>query len=175
MAFLPRAELAMWIRQWLLRVIVQSAPPPNPVPDAATAASVDRAIAALVAGPAGTHTGGVTEQRIVDALASTIHREADGWRPRGLGLPVHASNLSSRLGDCDFQIAAAPGLPAPGAIAEADCAGVAVEVEHLTYAELRDRADNAHVVAAFTEHVHAQLNQARTPRSAREQFLAMLA
>ena len=236
MAFLPRAELAMWIRQWLLRVIVQSAPPPNPVPEHATAASVDRAMAALVADPSGTHTGGVIEQRIVDALASTIHREADGWRPRGLGLPVHASNLSSRrLGDCDFQIAAAPGgpeivayeatagrltstylaghlqtlrrsiaargeeldaiadrgswrarvvfvahefaadLPAPGALPEADYAGVAVEVEHVTFTELRDRAHNAHVVAAFTERVHAQLNQARTPRSAREKFLAMLA
>src|SRR5690606_8367197 len=56
---------------------------------------------------------GVLEQRIVDALAATIHPEEAGWRSRGLGFPVNANNLSTRrLGDCDFQRPPTPNSPA---------------------------------------------------------------
>lgn len=236
MAFLARKELATWIRQWLLRVVDQAAPAPNPVPARATTATVQRAMSALVASPGGTRTGGVLEQRIVDALSSTIHMEVDGWRSRGLGLPVNANNLSSRrLGDCDFQHPALGGhepriaayeatagrltrtyleghlqtlrrsmsarvgeldgiadrtswrvalvfvahefasdLPSSGPLPVDDYCGVAVETDYVTYAELRDRANEAQLIDAFTTHVHARLNEVRTPRAARSKFLEML-
>jgi len=113
MAFLPRIELAAWLRQWLVRITLLGRPPANPVPNIATETSVRKVLTVLATMRNGTNTGGVIEQRIVDAVAATIHREEEGWRARGLGFPVSASNLSSRrLGDCDFQRPPQAGVPA---------------------------------------------------------------
>jgi hypothetical protein len=236
MAFLPRVELAAWVRQWLLRVVGLATPALTPVPDVATEPMVRRVLARLTEMPGGTETGGVVEQRVVDALATTIHPDADGWRPRGLGAPVNATNISARrLGDCDFQRPPGAGTPpevvayeatagrlsrtyldghlqtlkralasrrdeleavadlaswrvrvvfvahefapdlTPGPLPPADYFGVTVEVEHLQYEGLIERADDDRLADAFTTHVHAPLNERRTPRQAREKYLAMLA
>jgi hypothetical protein len=46
----------------------------------------------------------VLEQRVVDAIAAHRHQEINGWRSRGLGASVNATNISQRkVGDCDFQ------------------------------------------------------------------------
>lgn len=51
-----------------------------------------------------THTLGIVEQRIVDWVAEVQHPAHAGWRSRGLGAAVNATNISSsRMGDCDFQ------------------------------------------------------------------------
>jgi hypothetical protein len=235
-AFHPRIELAAWLRQWLLRVIALAPPPANPVPAVATDVTVANVLTDLAGMAGGSNTGGVIEQRVVDALASALHRDPEGWRPRGLGFPVNASNLSSRrLGDCDFQrppagahppevvayeatagrltrtylaghlqtlrrcIAArateldgvadrgqwrvrivfvahdfAPDLPAAGALPAPDYAGVSIETDYVTYADLAAAVNPALLADAFTEHVHARLNEARTPRAAREKFLTLL-
>lgn len=102
MPFEARADLASWIRQWLLRVLTLSREPRLKVPDRATGTVVRRALAAI--GVGNTRTYGILEQRTVDALASVLQPASAGWVPRGLGAAVNATNLSThRLGDCDFQ------------------------------------------------------------------------
>ena len=105
MGFATRRELARWIRLWLHRVIRLAAPIAITLPDVLSAESVANILESVRVGNSRTY--GVLEQRVVDAVASLLHMETDGWRGRGLLDSVNATNISRRkLGDCDFQHAA---------------------------------------------------------------------
>lgn len=98
MGFSARRELAWWIRIWLHRIIRTARMIPVALPDRLNVDQVGRLIQAVSRG--NTETFGVLEQRIIDAIATTIHI---GWRQKGVGDPVNATNISSaKLGDCDF-------------------------------------------------------------------------
>jgi hypothetical protein len=103
LGFAARRELAAWLRWWIHRGLRLRVPASQPLPPRPSAGGV-RAILAAVS-DAETHTGGVIEQRVVDALAFARHDPKGGWRARGLRDSVNASNVSRRkLGDCDFQL-----------------------------------------------------------------------
>jgi hypothetical protein len=105
MGFSARREYAAWLRWWLHRGLRLQVPAPTQLPMPPTAASISAVLDHVAGGE--TNTGGVIEQRIVDAVVSTRHPTDDGWRARGLADSVNASNVSRRkLGDCDFQHAA---------------------------------------------------------------------
>lgn len=98
MGFSARRELAWWIRIWLHRIIRTSGMIPVVIPERLNDTQMANLIGAVSLG--NTRTFGVLEQRLVDAVASVIH---GGWRPRGLGDAVNATNISSaKFGDCDF-------------------------------------------------------------------------
>ncbi len=102
MPFPARRELASVIRQWLLRVIRLSSDLLAPVHTNPSQSEI-RIVLDSISGSE-TNTQGVLEQRIVDAVALSLHPEAEGWRAHGLGDSVNASNLSrKKLGDCEFQ------------------------------------------------------------------------
>ena len=102
MGFAARKEAASWLRWWLHRGLRLQVAPATQLPAAPNAAGVAAVLASV--GETETATAGVIEQRIVDAIASTRHLPEHGWRDRGLGESVNASNISRRkLGDCDFQ------------------------------------------------------------------------
>ncbi|MED5615617.1 hypothetical protein [Janthinobacterium sp. P210005] len=103
--FAARRELAKILRLWLHRIMRLSAPLFVPLPDALTPVQVSSLLRRITLG--NTATFGVLEQRVVDAISSSMHLPADGWRSRGLGDSVNTTNVSRRkLGDCDFQDAA---------------------------------------------------------------------
>ena len=96
-----RRELAGWLRQWLLRIererqgsVVQTT-----IPD------LDGARRFLIEmSKSNTATSGVLDQRALDFVASETYSSAPGWRERGLGHHVNASNTSKRkLGDVEFE------------------------------------------------------------------------
>ena len=102
MSFAARRELARLIRLWIHRVMRLSAPLAVVIPPALDRPQVTRLLEHVGNGNTGTY--GVIEQRVVDALAVQKHLAAEGWRARGLGDSVHATNVSRRkIGDCDFQ------------------------------------------------------------------------
>jgi hypothetical protein len=105
MGFAARQELAGWLRRWLLRVIRLTRPLAREVPHQPTPKAMVALLDAVAADE--THTAGILEQRLVDAVAMIRHTEPDGWRSHGIGDSVNASNVSRRkLGDCEFQNAA---------------------------------------------------------------------
>ncbi|HCD05062.1 MAG: hypothetical protein CL536_08245 [Alcaligenaceae bacterium] len=98
MGFSARRELAWWFRLWLHRVIRIAETTPLPLPAVITRNQIENLITAI--GRGNTKTFGILEQRLLDAVAATIHK---GWRPKGLRDPVNATNISTaKLGDCDF-------------------------------------------------------------------------
>jgi hypothetical protein len=102
MGFAARQELAGWLRPWVLRVARLTMPRKRPVEAKPAASEVRRIMAAVSAGE--THTTGIIEQRMVDAIAASLHPVGAGWRASGLGDSVNASNVSRRkIGDCEFQ------------------------------------------------------------------------
>lgn len=99
-------DLAGLLRCWVLRYIQLNQAEETKLPARLSEIQWRRVIAALGSGPS--ETLGIVEQRLVDAFARLRHREADGWRSRGIGDSVNATNTSRRkLGDCDFQNATA--------------------------------------------------------------------
>jgi hypothetical protein len=101
MAYAPRRELASLIRQWLIRIErlrgERFVTVDTPDFDAANNAidGIKRA---------NTGTQGVLEQRLIDLVVSHKYPESDGWRIRGVGDSVNASNVAKRkLGDVDAQ------------------------------------------------------------------------
>jgi hypothetical protein len=105
MGFSARKELAAWLRWWIHRGLRLQAPPATQVTEMATPKLVGRVLAAVQGQE--TNTVGIVEQRVVDALSAVRHPAEEGWRARGLGDSVNASNISRRkLGDADFQDAA---------------------------------------------------------------------
>lgn len=102
MGFAARRELARWIRLWLHRIFRFAAPLEVAFPNSLTPSQVESLFRLLRHG--NTLTYGILEQRVVDCAASLSHPIGQGWRPKGLGDSVNATNLSQRkLGDCDFQ------------------------------------------------------------------------
>ncbi|WP_146127801.1 hypothetical protein [Burkholderia gladioli] len=98
MGFSARRELAWWIRIWLHRIIRTAGMIPLALPDSLNDDQIVNLVRAVADG--NTATFGVLEQRVIDAVATTIH---PGWRQRGVGDAVNATNISSaKLGDCDF-------------------------------------------------------------------------
>ena len=164
----------------------------------------------------------------MDAVASIAYPEDGGWRSRGLGDSVNASNVSrKKLGDCDFQhpedrvviafeahagvlsdvyflahlqslrrvlpirveewegiadpnewkakivfvahdITVSPELAGP----LHDPSGAIIEFEFLKFGEFV-QADAAGLVDAFAHHVHAPMNERRTPDVVRERYLEL--
>jgi hypothetical protein len=101
--FGARREVAAILRSWLHRTRDLMITPTLLLPDSPSEPSVRQALSAIA--QEGTQTAGVIEQRVVDAAVAYRHR-GDKWRPRGLGDPVNASNLSRRkLGDVEMQSA----------------------------------------------------------------------
>jgi hypothetical protein len=102
LGFAARREVCKLLRIWVHRVIRLSLPTAVVLPPALTQVHVD-ALVAWVAG-GNTATFGIVEQRVVDTIASGIHPLANGWRSRGVGDSVNATNVSrKKIGDCDFQ------------------------------------------------------------------------
>ncbi|BET10750.1 hypothetical protein [Pandoraea sputorum] len=98
MGFSARRELAWWIRLWLHRILRTARTVPMAIPTSLRADQIERLVQAV--SEKNTGTFGIVEQRVVDAIASTIHV---GWRPKGVGDPVNATNVSTaKFGDCDF-------------------------------------------------------------------------
>lgn len=95
-----RRQLAKVLRAWLYRVIELETSIPIALPADLTAEEVERVIFFIADNE--TNTQGVLEQRIVDGL-SFLAFSGEGWRPRGIGDSVNASNLSRhKLGDVEF-------------------------------------------------------------------------
>ncbi|ALE91169.1 hypothetical protein AOC05_00325 [Arthrobacter alpinus] len=95
-----RRSLAKVLRSWLYRVIELETSTPIPLPTDLTAEEIERVI--FYVADYETNTQGVLEQRIVDGL-SFLAFAGEGWRPRGIGDSVNASNLSRhKLGDVEF-------------------------------------------------------------------------
>ena len=98
--YVPRRQVARVLRAWLTRVIELRTVTPVLLNLEVTPTIVERLIDYIVATE--TNTQGVIEQRAVDCLATLIF-DKPGWRSRGLGDGVNASNLSRhKLGDVEF-------------------------------------------------------------------------
>lgn len=101
MGFSARRELARLIRLWIHRVIRLSKPFEIELP---LLTEVEWRTVLDSVKQENSQTYGIIEQRVVDALSWGSH--INGWRARGLGAAVNATNISTRrLGDCDYQSA----------------------------------------------------------------------
>lgn len=98
MTFFARREVAYWIRMWLHRIIRVSGQSAVSLPKTVAPEQIERLIGKVSNGD--THSFGVIEQRVVDAIAFC---RFPAHRSRGLGDSVNATNLSnSKFGDCEF-------------------------------------------------------------------------
>ena len=106
MPYHARRELATWLRQWIIRTYERAVVERVPL---GRVRSRDQALALLRALAANeTHTAGVVEQRVVDALTAALHHDAR-WHSRGLGDSVNAANLPrNKMGDCEYLCPAHP-------------------------------------------------------------------
>jgi hypothetical protein len=101
LGFHNRRGVSEWLRLWLMRAVRLFSGTERLLEPAAATADVTRALSAVTS--SATHTAGVIEQRIVDALSSLKHPTTSGWRSRGIGESVNASNLSAKkFGDCEY-------------------------------------------------------------------------
>lgn len=100
MGFASRRELARLIRLWLHRIIRYTQPLTNNLPNSLSVEEWNNALEEI--GSSNTSTYGILEQRVVDAISWGKH--TNGWRTKGIGASVNATNISTRrLGDCDYQ------------------------------------------------------------------------
>lgn len=98
MGFYARRELSWWIRLWLHRVIRIASASAVKIPSSLTKVQVTSLFDKIASRNSATF--GILEQRAVDVIAVDLHK---GWRFRGVGDPVNATNLSrAKLGDCEF-------------------------------------------------------------------------
>lgn len=98
--FVPRRQVARVLRAWLMRLIDLRTVDAVPIDLAVTEALYEKTTKYVAKHE--TYTQGVIEQRVVDALAVNAF-SGPGWRARGLGDGVNASNLSRhKLGDVEF-------------------------------------------------------------------------
>lgn len=98
--FAARRQVARVLRAWLVRVIELETVEPQPLEESLGHVEVLRVARYIVHYE--TNTRGVIEQRIVDAL-SVLAFATPGWRPKGVGDGINASNLSRhKLGDVEF-------------------------------------------------------------------------
>ncbi len=102
MGFAQRRELAAWLRLWLVRQIRLSRDQVTRIPEHVAIEAIESVLARVAEGE--TRTVGIIEQRAIDALTALLYPATDGWKPRGHGDSVNATNVSRhKLGDCDFQ------------------------------------------------------------------------
>jgi hypothetical protein len=102
MGFLARRELALWLRLLVHRLIRVGEAPRSLLSGGLGQSDLLAVLGKIATNE--TNTNGIIEQRVVDALSSLIHAERDGWRSRGHGDSVNATNLSrKKVGDCDYQ------------------------------------------------------------------------
>ncbi|MCD2118329.1 MULTISPECIES: hypothetical protein [Rhodococcus] len=98
--FVPRRQVARVLRAWLLRMIELRTVKPVLL-DLTVTDDLFTTVTDYITKHE-TYTQGVIEQRVVDCLAVLAFDRA-GWRARGLGDGVNASNLSRhKLGDVEF-------------------------------------------------------------------------
>lgn len=98
--FNARRQVARVLRAWLCRVIELETVEPSLI----SISNVHDAFSSLMEyiSHSETNTRGVIEQRAVDALAMLAYG-LPGWRPKGIGDGINASNLSRhKLGDVEF-------------------------------------------------------------------------
>ena len=101
MPYPARREFASWLRQWIVRTYERDRVEPVPLDSLESGDEALRFIEALTVSE--THTSGVVEQRLVDALTGVSHSDED-WLPRGLSDSVNAANLPRRkMGDCEYR------------------------------------------------------------------------
>ena len=98
--FIQRRQVARVLRGWLIRVIELCTVVPTNLDTDISHDAVLKMFEFICKQE--TNTQGVIEQRTVDCLA-VLALELPGWRARGLGDSVNASNLSrKKLGDVEF-------------------------------------------------------------------------
>lgn len=98
--FVPRQQVARVLRAWLFRLIELRTVAPIPLDVTVTEELFAKVINSVITNE--TNTQGVIEQRVVDCLA-VLAFEQPGWRSRGIGDGVNASNFSRhKLGDVEF-------------------------------------------------------------------------
>lgn len=101
MAYQQRRELAGWVRQWLLRMErLRSATfaQVSQVTDDGARSAIRRI------SHSNTSTQGVLEQRLLDLVVLSSYRAEEGWRFRGIGDAVNASNVAKKkLGDVEAE------------------------------------------------------------------------
>jgi len=98
--FSARRQVARIIRSWLIRVIELETVPPTHLNADISLSTFDVVVDYIARSE--TNTQGVIEQRAVDCLA-TLAFEKPGWRSKGIGDGINASNLSRhKLGDIEF-------------------------------------------------------------------------
>ena len=101
MGYAAKRELAAWLRRLLVRRIRLADEIQVPLPESLGTSHVEALFEMIAA--AETHTRGILEQRVVDAVAILRHPSPQ-WIARGLLDSVNATNVSSlKCGDCDFQ------------------------------------------------------------------------
>ena len=98
--FVPRRHAGGILRAWLIRMVdllgVEASKIDLPVTDVIFHRVIDYVI------ETDTNTQGVIEQRVIDCLAVLAYGR-EGWRAKGLGDGVNASNFSRhKLGDVEF-------------------------------------------------------------------------
>lgn len=102
LGFGSRRQISRLLRLWVHRILRLAKTTHKKLPTAVTDGQCAALLDAVAAGNTGTL--GILEQRVVDLVASARHEAEAGWRCRGRGDSVNASNLSRRkLGDIDFQ------------------------------------------------------------------------
>ncbi|KAM9861976.1 hypothetical protein ACI1US_02078 [Leucobacter sp. BZR 635] len=98
--FVPRRQVARILRAWLVRIIELRTVEPVLLDIQATNAIFESVSGFITSNE--TYTQGVIEQRVVDCLAVLAY-DKPGWRARGLGDGVNATNFSRhKLGDVEF-------------------------------------------------------------------------
>ena len=100
MPYHARRELATWLRQWIVRTYERAVVERIPLDLVESSDQALSLVEALIANE--THTAGVIEQRVVDALTTVLHPHST-WHSRGLGDAVNAANLPrNKMGDCEY-------------------------------------------------------------------------
>lgn len=98
--FVPRRQVVRILRAWIVRVIELRTVEPVPI-DIQVTDALFNSVAEYITEHE-TNTQGVIEQRVVDCLAVLAY-DRPGWRARGLGDGVNATNFSRhKLGDVEF-------------------------------------------------------------------------
>lgn len=101
LAYAPRNMMTSSIRRAVIRYIEIQTPAEVRLKPQSDLGPIKRLLQRVCEAETGTR--GVIEQRVGDFFGALDHPQP-GWRFRGLGDPVNASNSSSgKLGDCDFQ------------------------------------------------------------------------
>ncbi len=98
--FGARRQVGRIVRAWLYRIIELQTIQLMFIQDSINIEAIERVVESVINSESS--TGGVIEQRVVDAL-SLLAFQKQNWRPKGIGDSVNASNFSKhKLGDVEF-------------------------------------------------------------------------